>query len=72
MGKGTNRLFTAQKYYESALGRPLNESEQDNLNKYGVVSACEMEDHDDELAPGQCICGAFECNDSYAHWTSGY
>ena len=59
------------KYYEKSLGRPLNPDEQENLNTYGVISAQEMEDHDD-LLPGQCICGAFECNESYEHYTSGY
>ena len=29
-------------------------------------------DEDDNLQEGQCICGAFDCNDSYVHWTSGW
>ena len=27
---------------------------------------------DEVLEPGQCICGAFECSDEYAHWSSGW
>ena len=27
---------------------------------------------DDNLQEGQCVCGAFNCDDEYAHWTSGY
>ena len=27
---------------------------------------------DEQLQPGQCICGAFECSDEYAHWSSGW
>ena len=27
---------------------------------------------DEELQEGQCVCGAFNCDDEYAHWTSGY
>ncbi len=29
-------------------------------------------DEDDNLQPGQCVCGAFECKVSYSCHTSGY
>ena len=51
-------------------------------NKYNetMVDDCGVEHHiddfrpdeDDNLQEGQCICGAFECSDEYAHWTSGW
>ena len=54
----------------------------DPTNKYNetFVDDSGVEHHiddfrpsDDEvLEPGQCICGAFKCNDEYAHWTSGW
>jgi hypothetical protein len=24
------------------------------------------------LQDGQCICGEFDCNEEYSHWTSGF
>ena len=54
----------------------------DPTNKYNetMVDDSGVEHHiddfrpseDEVLEPGQCICGAFKCNDEYAHWTSGY
>lgn len=58
--------------YEKSLGRPLTSIEKDNLTRYGAISASEFEPEYDELKPGQCICGAFDCDEEYAHWTSGF
>ena len=43
-----------------------------NLNDYGCLSPQELAPEDDNLQEGQCVCGAFNCDDEYAHWTSGY
>ena len=53
-----------------------------NPNKYNetMVDDHGVEHHiddfrphdDDNLQEGQCICGAFDCDEEYAHWTSGY
>jgi len=58
--------------YELMLGRPLNDEEKSNYKQYGVISSQEFDPGDEELQPGQCICGAFECKDEYAHWSSGW
>lgn len=29
-------------------------------------------DPNEELQPGECICGAFYCKQEYIHWTSGW
>ena len=29
-------------------------------------------DEDEQLEPGQCVCGAFDCKTEYACHTSGY
>lgn len=60
------------KSYEKLLGRSLTSEEKSNYKTYGVISAQEFEVDDIELKPGQCICGAFECKDEYAHWSSGW
>ncbi len=43
-----------------------------NLNDYGCLSPQELAPEDDNLQEGQCVCGAFNCDDEYAHTTSGY
>ena len=51
-----------------------------NKYKETMVDDCGVEHHiddfrpddDDNLQEGQCICGAFDCSDEYAHWTSGW
>ena len=50
----------------------LTKQDLDNLERYGVLSPQELAPDDDNLQEGQCICGAFNCKDEYAHWTSGY
>jgi len=44
------------------------------------VDDCGVEHHisdfapspEDELPEGVCICGEYNCSESYEHWTSGY
>ena len=43
-----------------------------NLNDYGCLSPQELAPEDDNREEGQCVCGAFNCDDEYAHTTSGY
>ncbi len=43
-----------------------------NLNDYGCLSPQELAPEDDNLQEGQCVCGAFNCDDEYAHRTLGY
>ncbi len=62
----------AAKRYENSLGRPLTSEERFNLKTYGAISAQEYAPEPDDLAPGQCVCGAFECSEEYAHHTSGW
>ena len=50
----------------------LSDEDLANLKSYGALSPQEFAPDDEDLQPGQCICGAFKCNDEYAHWTSGY
>ena len=68
----TNVTLHAVEARENELGRPLSNEEKYNLTRYGALSPQEFEPEYDELKPGQCICGAFDCDEEYAHWTSGW
>jgi hypothetical protein len=50
----------------------LSDEDLANLKTYGALSPQEFAPDDEELLPGQCVCGAFKCSDEYAHTTSGY
>ena len=54
-----------------ASGGKLTAEEVENIEKYGVKHPSEfadLEDHDD----GTCCCGDSDCQDQYAHFSSGY
>ena len=67
-----NGLQDGKAMYEKLYGRKLTSEETNNLKHYGAVSAAEYAPEPDDLAPGQCVCGAFECGEEYAHHTSGW
>ena len=51
----------------------LTDRELANLKTYGVLSPQEFAPDDEpELQEGQCVCGAFDCKESYSCYTSGY
>ena len=55
------------KYFKDATPEEL-----ENISIYGVKHPIELAPEDDNLQEGQCVCGAFDCDEEYAHWTSGY
>lgn len=53
--------------------KKLSAQEQYNLDTYGALSPQEFApDEEEQLEPGQCVCGAFDCKTEYACYTSGY
>ena len=43
------------------------------IRTYGVEHPREFAPDDEpELQEGQCVCGAFDCKESYSCYTSGY
>ena len=60
-------MSVLDKYFDNCT--PL---ELENISIYGVKHPIELAPDDDNLQEGQCVCGAFDCDEEYAHWTSGY
>ena len=60
-------MSVLDKYFENCTPQEL-----ENISIYGVKHPIELASEDDNLQEGQCVCGAFDCDEEYAHWTSGY
>jgi hypothetical protein len=61
------------KILSETSGGKLTPEEVYNLETYGVKSAMEFApDLSDEPKPGYCVCGVKDCDDAYAHTTSGF
>jgi len=50
----------------------LTAEEVYNLETYGAKHPSEFDTGENELQPGECICGEFNCKEEYVHWTSGW
>ena len=72
MSNHYNEMLLERKY-EEGLEMGLNDVQAEKF-AWTFFNEEEFTDPNEDIdtANGQCVCGEYNCNDEYVHWTSGY
>lgn len=72
MSNHPNEQFLEDKFEQAIeLGKSDDQAEQFAWSFFNEGPEGHIDPNED-LQPGECICGTFKCKDEYVHWTSGW